>query len=256
MTIKNVFLAGAAITFVGGISLMVSAFVPNLPNRVRQTQRTRSFLSMGLTPVGPLCPFRPLASTEQLSPTTTTTPSTNRPELASEMAQLQMDIQMGNTPDKDRLLSVSGGIDDAVHLWEQLLTRLERSGDFQTMEYVTLTEAHLETHGVTPRGIASMMKWQSACLKALALDRPPPMPPQELDLNKMMAQSKPNRPPPSMTGTLYRLTFTCFRMSHAPINHVYESLNANLAWIQLSTSSHGSRCQSHGNSIGRKLPHL
>ena len=208
MTIKNVFLAGAAIMYVGWISFMVSAFEPNLPNHVLQTQRTRSFLSMVLTPVGPLCPFRPLPSTEHLSPITTTKPSTNRPELASEMARLQMDIQMGNTPDKDRLLSVSSGIDEAVHLWEQLLTRLERSGDFQTIEYVTLTEAHLETHGVTPRGIASMMKWQSACLKALALDLPPPMPPQELDFNKMMAQSKPNRPSPSMAGTLYRLTCT------------------------------------------------
>jgi hypothetical protein len=75
------------------------------------------------------------------------------------------------------------------------------------MEYTTLMEAHLETYGVTPWGIASVMKWQRDCLKALALDRPPPMPPQELDLNKMMAQSKPNRPSPSMTGTLYRSTF-------------------------------------------------
>jgi hypothetical protein len=45
------------------------------------------------------------------------------PDFATEMARIQLDMQIGKMPDPSRLQKVASGIDDAVSTWEQLLTR-------------------------------------------------------------------------------------------------------------------------------------
>ena len=97
-----------------------------------------------------------------------------------------------------------GGI-QSVEEWEGLITRLKLSPDFQTREYAKLTQAHLSTHDVTVESIASMMKWQAACMRAMASNQPPPMPPPDIDLEKMMKEamdtsSSAKKPPPSMNA--------------------------------------------------------
>lgn len=122
------------------------------------------------------------------------------PEFAADMAKVQLDLQMGNEPDEDALFRVADGIEQAVNQWETLLARLKLSGDFQTREYAKLTEAHLATHGMTPQGIASMMRWQGGCMRAMALSAPPPMPPSDLDLQRLMQNSAADKPTPSVAS--------------------------------------------------------
>ena len=117
------------------------------------------------------------------------------PEFASELMRIQLDMQMGTTPDPERLRRVATGIEEAVAEWESLMTRLRLSNDFQTREYAKLTQAHLENHGVTTEVLVAMMRWQSACMMALANNTPPPMPPREIDLMKLMQQSESEKPP-------------------------------------------------------------
>ncbi len=92
------------------------------------------------------------------------------PEFAEEFARIQMDMQMmgATMPDPDRLRKVADGIEQSVDQWENLMTRLRISTDFQTREYAKLTEAHLQTHGVSVDSIKSMMRWQGGCMQAVA----------------------------------------------------------------------------------------
>ena len=123
------------------------------------------------------------------------------PEFATEMSRVQADMQMGRMPDPERLSKVADGIDEAVDQWETLITRLRFSPDFQTKEYAKLTQAHLETHGVTVESIASMMRWQGGCMRAMATNRPPPMPPADLDLQQLLFKSQESSSkPPSITA--------------------------------------------------------
>jgi hypothetical protein len=122
------------------------------------------------------------------------------PEFATEMKRIQLDMQMGQMPDPYRLLKVADGLEDAVRQWQNLNTRLRKSEDFQTREYAKLTQAHLDTHGVTVDSIASMMRWQSGCMRAMARNTPPPMPPPDMDLEKIMAQDSADNATPSITA--------------------------------------------------------
>jgi len=181
-----------------------SAFTINPVNshyRPRIPTTTTSSLNMALTPVGPFCPFRSsaaLAIEPQMETMNTS------PDFATEMSRIQLDMQVGETPDADRLLRVSKGISEAVDNWEGLITALRTSDDFQTREYAKLTEAHLEQHGQTTEEIAGMMRWQSGCMGALAENRPPPMPPPGIDIMKMMAEARANeeagKPAPSISA--------------------------------------------------------
>lgn len=145
---------------------------------------------MALTPVGPFCPFRS-ASSVSIEPKMESLNSAG-PEFATEMARLQLDMQVGQMPDPDRLRTVAKGIDAAVDDWENLLARLNLSNDFQTKEYAKLTQAHLASHGQNSEEIATMMRWQSQCMLAMAENRPPPFPPAGVDMMKMMEEAKKN----------------------------------------------------------------
>jgi hypothetical protein len=133
------------------------------------------------------------------------------PEFATEMTRLQLDMQMGQMPDAQRLSKVADGIDSSVEQWENLLTRLRLSKDFQTKEYAKLTQAHLDTHSVTVESIGSMMRWQAGCMRAMARNTPPPMPPSDLDIEKMMRDNTlKERPSITAMATAEKVTSSPF----------------------------------------------
>lgn len=113
-------------------------------------------------------------------------------------------MQLGQTPDPQRLRQVARGIDAAVNDWENLLARLNLSNDFQTKEYYKLTQAHLAKHGQSSQEICVMMRWQSQCMLAMADNRPPPFPPSEINLMKLMNEAKvqqeSGKKPPSLNA--------------------------------------------------------
>jgi len=143
---------------------------------------------MALTPVGPFCPFRSTAAIE-VEPKMERLNSVG-PKFATDMARIQFEMQMGRMPDPEQLKSVADSIDESVDDWENLVTRLRLSHDFQTREYAKLTQAHLQNHNETVEDIATMMRWQAGCMRAMANNTPPPMPPPSLDLAKLMEQQQ------------------------------------------------------------------
>lgn len=160
-----------------------------------QLQRPYSFqrrnvhqLSMTVTPIGPFCPFRSKSSIE-VEPNMENLNSAT-PSFATDMARLQLEMQMGNAPDPDKLNNVAEGIESAVKDWDGLLKRMESSPDFQTREYFKLTQAHLSSHDQTPDEIVTMMNWQASCMRAMASNTPPPLPPPTINLEKMMEEAK------------------------------------------------------------------
>mmetsp|Transcript_22453 Transcript_22453/g.40504 ORF Transcript_22453/g.40504 Transcript_22453/m.40504 type:complete len:336 (-) Transcript_22453:425-1432(-) len=172
-----------------------------LPDSRAQESKTCRF--MVVIPVGPFCPFRSSAAMD-MDPRMERLNSAT-PEFATEMARIQLDMQTGQAPDPQRLRTVADGIEAAVEDWENLLTRLRLSSDFQTREYAKLTQAHLASHDQTSQEISIMMRWQAQCMRALAENNPPPMPPPGVDMMKMMqeAQAKSEAgggQPPSLTA--------------------------------------------------------
>jgi len=126
--------------------------------------------------------------------------NTSGPNFATDMARIQLDLQMGNTPDPEKLKEVADGIEEAVTDWLSLLETLNTSPDFQTREYAKVTQVHLSNNGQTSDVVAKMMKWQAGCMRAMAEQRPPPMPPAGVDLEKIMEQAKGGKAAPSMVG--------------------------------------------------------
>jgi len=170
------------------------AFHPTHEKAIMQPKCRNTALN--LTPIGPFCHFRSSASVEA-------EPKMEElyeqaPDFATDMAKVQSDMQIGGQPDKALLFRVADGIDQAVDQWETLLAQLKSSGDFQTIEYRKLVDVHLSKHGVTPTSISSMMRWQGRCMRALALNSPPPMPPTDLDLASMMNNAGGKESTPSL----------------------------------------------------------
>ena len=177
-----------------------SSFAPRAKLRSKASLRYQTSLRMALTPVGPFCPFRSSSAVE-IEPRMEALHSAG-PEFATEFMRIHLDLQMGKTPDPCKLKSVTDGIVSAVEKWENLIARLQLSKDFQTREYAFLTKTHLEQHDSSVESTASMMRWQAACMRAVANDCPPPMPPPNVDLTKMMeqVQDPTRKAPPTMTA--------------------------------------------------------
>lgn len=159
-------------------------------------------------------------------------------DFATEMARLQLDMQVGKMPDPDRLRTVANGIEAAVDDWENLLARLNLSNDFQTREYAKLTQAHLKKHGQSSEEISVMMRWQAQCMIAMADNRPPPFPPSEIDVMKLMQEAQASQegggdqsPPPSLAAmtAAEKITSTPFNGDEAAfesdtVREEYEAL--------------------------------
>jgi len=163
---------------------------------------TSTSLGMALTPVGPFCPFRSPSALE-IEPQMESL-NTGTPDFATEMARIQLDMQVGQTPDPERLNKVATAMNEAVDNWEGLVDRLRSSNDFQTREYGKLTQAHLARNDQTSDDIVKMMRWQSGCLTSMAENKPPPLPPDGVDIMKMMEEAKnkqvAGKEMPSMTA--------------------------------------------------------
>lgn len=213
-------------------------------------------LSMALTPVGPFCPFRSSTSIDMepkmermntmRSNSDDDDPSAatidNNFDVATEMTKIQLNLQMGIETDPGQLIKVADQIESSVEVWENLVTRLKLSSDFQTREYAKLTQAHLETNGVTTESVASMMRWQAGCMKAMANNQPPPIPPSNVNIAKMMEDAmkeQQQQKPPSITAmaAAQKITTTPFNGKEA----IFDSLTVKDEYEAL--------CRDHMNLI-------
>jgi hypothetical protein len=160
------------------------------------------------------------------------------PEFAKEMTKIQLDMSIGEMPDPERLHRVADGLEQAVDQWESLVARLRLSSDFQTREYAKLTQAHLQSHGMTVDGIASMIRWQAGCMRAMANNTPPPMPPAHMDLEQLMNNNQ-QREKPSITAMAAAETITVSPFSkNSP---AFEAPNVK--------QEHDTLCRDHRNLI-------
>eukprot|EP00977_Amphora_coffeiformis_P025117 scaffold18324_cov176-Amphora_coffeaeformis.AAC.9 len=160
-----------------------------------------SSLDAALTPIGPLCSFRSPAATsleggmEDLSEL--------GPKLSTAMTRVQLEMHTSSTPDKTTLLEAADSIGQAVDQWEGLVTQARFSIDFQSREYAKFLQAHLDECGQDYEQVSAGLRWQAACCRAVANEEIPPLPPPNLDLEKMM--STDNSKVPSMSAMSERL---------------------------------------------------
>ena len=194
LTTKNIFILLATHS-------LVSGFSPVDPTRCRLPRSSRRLLELfALTPVGPFCPFRSKqvekldVSVEQLT--------LEGPEFATAFARINLDLQMGNNPDKDQVLDVATKLKKTVSRWEETTNIMRNSCDFQTREYAFLGEAQVEKHGESMTNIIAGLKWQADCLSAMANEQAPPPPPPELDLEQMMAAAQGGNSGPASTAAI------------------------------------------------------
>mmetsp|Transcript_12013 Transcript_12013/g.28076 ORF Transcript_12013/g.28076 Transcript_12013/m.28076 type:complete len:224 (+) Transcript_12013:23-694(+) len=207
-TMKKLFLS-VLIVILNGCSV-ASGFVASHQSTARQKTiqsdrgRCSSLAMAALTPIGPFCPFRSNAVIEleeegeeeqqqqqQLADANSGSATATKPGFAETFARIQSQMQLGLSPNPDTLRRVAGEMETAMDRWDHLFVERPRSTpDFCTKEYAAMAETHLNQHGTSTRVIALLVRWQSGCLRALADNRPAPVPPPGLDLNSMMEEAK------------------------------------------------------------------
>lgn len=204
---------------------------------------------MAVTPVGPFCPFRSQAANSLDLPMQQL--NEQGPEFATEMAKLQLELQFGNEPDPDRLLSTADKLETAVDDWQALITRLADSDDFQTLEYSKLTQAHLVNAGnMTSSDMASMMKWQAQCMRSMARRVPPPMPPSSIDMERMMKmmqeqqQQQSSSGPTSGAPSLVGMTMSAQQITAAPFTGTEQAFESDTV-----KSEYARLCEDHQQLI-------
>jgi len=145
-----------------------------------------------VTPIGPFCPFRSSATSENgpLGVAMSGLTSDVMPRFASEMARLQLTMQTGGEPDLARVAALADDLTTAEADWRALLTRMRGSTDFQSLEYFKLMEAWTTRQGESMESIGLMMRWQADCMRAFAAGQPPLPPPPGIDLDKLMQQQQ------------------------------------------------------------------
>ena len=145
-----------------------------------------------ITPIGPFCPFKSTACAVGGPLGTKMDGLTNvdMPAFASEMARLQLTMQMGGEPDMGRVGKLADDLDRALQNWDESLQRMRLSTDFQALEYFKMTTAYAETQGESLDSISLMMRWQCDNMKAFANGGVPQPPPPGIDLGKMMEKQQ------------------------------------------------------------------
>lgn len=146
---------------------------------------------MALTPVGPCCPFRSSAANE-LDPTFEALSNEIAPEVGPDLARLQIELTASGpeNANPDQLRRVADGLERTVAQWERTHRRMEDSPDFQVREYNALTALYLKANRMSTLQMAANLKWQAACMRAVAERQPLPAPPPEVDLAQLMELQK------------------------------------------------------------------
>ena len=220
------------------MSISTQAFQAFVPCLIQQYpchhshQRHPSLVlsATAVTPIGPFCPFRSQASEQLNKPMKQV--AFAAPQYETSLARLQLDLQMGNTPSQETLLQTSDMLETAVEQWEQLNQNMLQSTDFQSREYAHMTQAHLLTYTDSVEDLAASMKWQAACLRAMANNESPPLPPPGVNFNKLLQAAQDDTSPSigTMMATAERLTAKPFRGDEAIfessplVKHEFEQL--------------------------------
>lgn len=119
--------------------------------------------------------------------------TTSSPEFAVEMSRMQLDMQMGREPEPERMRKLADGLEASHQKWQELMTRLQLSSDFQSREYFKISLSHLDGRSIDDLG--KMVKYQVDCMRAVASGLMPPAPPMGLDM------SPPKEGMPSATAS-------------------------------------------------------
>ncbi len=164
------------------ISWQAEGFVSQ--NALRHGYRHGYQLSMALIPIGPFCPYSSSMEIESKSGHDKSSRA-----FAQEFSQVQADLQLGKTPDAEKLQQVADNMDLAIDRWEDMCEKIGSTPDFRAKEYACMADSLLNEHGTSSESIAILVRWQSSCMRALAEKKPPPMPPQELDLQRLMDET-------------------------------------------------------------------
>jgi len=147
---------------------------------------------VAITPIGPFCPFKSTACADGSALGSTMGDLTQdvMPKFASEMARIELQLQMGQTPDPDRVRSLADELTAAEGRWGAMLSRMQLLEDFQAREYYKLTVAFAKRNGESMESIGLGMRWQADCMRSMANGQMPPMPPPGLDLAKLEQQAQ------------------------------------------------------------------
>jgi hypothetical protein len=167
--------------------LFVGKVVESFVQGISCTNQKASWkLSMVVTPVGPFCPFR---STDGMAMVPRVEAKESpASDLTEEFTRIQKVMMMGQTPDAARLRKVADYMDGLVVQWEGTMIHLQTSLNFQDKEFAKLFEARVKEHGFSSLSFASMVRWQAGCMRSLANNAPPPMPPVDLDLDALVSE--------------------------------------------------------------------
>ena len=148
----------------------------------RRCRRCRSLkpLRVAFTPIGPFCPYR--SSNAVDAGEAIDNLPTSKAEFMDEMEKIQQDLDMDTPIDPDRLMKAANTFETAGNQWMSLRSRLDNASDYQTREYALFSKLHMQANGVDPDQMALLLMWQGGCLRSMARNIPPPMPPHGLDM--------------------------------------------------------------------------
>lgn len=144
------------------------------------------------TPIGPLSPFRSsaVATDTALDQAMFDLVNKKMPAFANDFGRLQLDMQMGNEIDRDRMLKLAEDLSEAELKWRGVMTQMRLATDFQAREYFKLTEAWMARKGENIESMGIMMRWQADNMRAFANNAMPVPPPPGVDLAKLMQQQQ------------------------------------------------------------------
>jgi len=179
---------------IGKTDCFISSHRPWTPS----LEKNRVCLEMAFTPVGPFCPFRS-SKADQMDAQLDELQSKMKIEsdFREELVDIQGAIEGGSDPGQGRLLHAASKMDFIVEDWEKAFSALHLSPDYQTREFILFSSAQMVNMGSDLLVAAKLMKWQAGCLRALAWNTPPPLPPSDIDLEQFLTRSERRPPVPS-----------------------------------------------------------
>lgn len=189
-----------------------------------------------VTPIGPFCPFRSKAvDSGPLNDEMVFLSQSFSPRFVVELSRIQLEMQAGSTPDKERVISLADELLVAADKWDTSLTRMRMATDFQARELFKITEAFAQRRAESIDSVGKMMRWQADSMRAFATDTMPPPPPPGLDLMAMSQEPENTQPMGMMSsaGAVDSLPFTGDEapFKEASVKKEYENLSRDHANI-------------------------